>query len=111
LKNLEMWWMLVDVLEDIIKHAVMYGPGNSCSLSCSISFCFFSYIWKLEKNLVNFNSIDVCFQEFFFFSLSFLYFRTLCFPGSVLLLNFENGWRDSVLSPNLPEGWESHGQN
>lgn len=83
LKNLEMWWMLVDVLEDIIKHAVMYGPGNSCSLSCSISFCFFSYIWKLEKNLVNFNSIDVCFQEFFFFfspffTLELCVFQVVC---------------------------------
>jgi hypothetical protein len=48
LKNLEMWWMLV-VLEDIIKHAVMYGTGNSCSLSCSISFCFFHIYESLRK--------------------------------------------------------------
>ena len=48
LKNLEMWWMLV-VLEDIIKHVVMYGTGNSCSLSCSISFCFFHIYESLRK--------------------------------------------------------------
>lgn len=89
------------MLEDVIKHVVMYGTGNSCRLSCSISVFFSCIYMKVEKNLVNFSSINYVFMSFVLFSS--LYFGTLCFPGRVLLLNFEYGSRDDSLSPHLPE--------